>query len=66
MRFIAISLRDYHQNKMVDASVNCKTITVGAKSLARAKEIMSTFHPECAWLLARCDTTNNIAYPGDD
>ena len=62
MKFMAISLKDYHGNDWKDAVVSCRVVTLKAKTLERAKEHMKSYHPKEAWLLTRCDTTRNIAY----
>jgi hypothetical protein len=63
MKFMAINLRDYHEHdKWEGASVKCRILTLNFKNMERAKRHLSTFYPEEAWLLTRCDMTKNIAY----
>ena len=62
MKFIAVNLRDYHNNKWSEAMVNCRVLTLEAKSMERAKEFLRRYHKDSAWFLARADRTQNIAY----
>ena len=62
MKFIAISLHDYHNNQWKDATVNCRVLTLKARNLEDAKNHMRIHHPKTAWIITRCDTTKNIVY----
>ena len=62
MKFIAVSLNDYHQNQMEDATVSCRVKTIAAKTMERAKDHLRTHEPGTSWLLSRCDTVRNIVY----
>ena len=62
MKFIAVSLHDYHNNEWDAATVKCRVLTLKAKTLERAKNHMRVFHPKTSWLLTRCDTVRNMVY----
>ena len=62
MKFLAVSLHDYNSNKRENGYLKCRTVTVTARSLELAKEIIRLHHPRTSWFLARCDTPKNMVY----
>ena len=62
MRFIAIKLTAFHTGKWRDATANCMTVSLGARTLEHAKDHMRKYYPKTTWLIVRADTPNNMVY----